>query len=288
MELMAGEEDYMANVKENKCLFTFDYSKVYWNSRLIREHKVVVERMNPGEVVLDVFAGVGPFAIPAAKNRDCIVHGNDLNPYCYTYLIHNAKTNHVASRVHAYNLDGRDFITSVTKKLVEQSLALQASTGKSEIVPYSHVIMNLPATAVQFLDVFRGLFRFVPKEHRPRLQLPSLHCYCFTDVGDGNKQEALIAVADHLGVAELEEGSYSVEEVRSISPKKVMMRVTFKLSRKVAYLDCDQPMTMTQSVQEEVGTETRPVVGGGKEEGSGEYVPSTSGFLETLFMLVSY
>jgi tRNA G37 N-methylase Trm5 len=48
----------------------------------------------------DVFAGVGPFAIPAAR-KGCTVVANDLNPASYHWLQHNVSLNKVADKVSA-------------------------------------------------------------------------------------------------------------------------------------------------------------------------------------------
>jgi tRNA (guanine37-N1)-methyltransferase len=42
-----------------------------------------------------MFAGIGPFAIPAAKLHKCRVYANDLNPRSVHYLTLNAKKNKV-------------------------------------------------------------------------------------------------------------------------------------------------------------------------------------------------
>jgi len=57
-------------------------------------HKFLV--FNPTVILLtgDVFAGVGPFAIAAAK-KGCIVYANDLNPASYKYLQENVVLNKV-------------------------------------------------------------------------------------------------------------------------------------------------------------------------------------------------
>lgn len=64
---------------ESNCEFHLDFRTVYWNSRLHHEHERLVRSFQPGEVIADVMAGVGPFAVPAAK-KGCFVWGNDLNP----------------------------------------------------------------------------------------------------------------------------------------------------------------------------------------------------------------
>ena len=46
----------------------------------------------------DVFAGVGPFTLPAAK-KGCGVLANDLNPSSFEYLQKNINDNHVGAPV---------------------------------------------------------------------------------------------------------------------------------------------------------------------------------------------
>lgn len=129
-EILAGDDDLSVEARENDCIFQFDYAKVYWNSKLEGEHRRLVHLFKPGEVVCDVMAGIGPFAIPAGK-RGVFVWANDYNPESYRSLESNIKRNkvqrpHVPSRsiqgnlltfdtqvnqyVHAFNEDGRLFI----------------------------------------------------------------------------------------------------------------------------------------------------------------------------------
>ena len=96
-ELLLGDPNLNVEVKEEDCFFRFDYSKVYWNSRLNTEHRRLVEMFQAGEAVCDVMAGVGPFAVPAGKKR-VFVWANDLNPDSYASLNDAIKRNKV--RVH--------------------------------------------------------------------------------------------------------------------------------------------------------------------------------------------
>ena len=57
--------------------------QVYWNSRLETEHSRLVNSIGSAEVVADMMAGVGPFALPLAKRRSVTVFANDLNPESY-------------------------------------------------------------------------------------------------------------------------------------------------------------------------------------------------------------
>lgn len=84
-EVLAGVDDLQVQVAESNCVFEFDYSKVYWNSKLDQEHRRLVSLFEPGEVVCDVMAGIGPFAVPAGK-KGVFVWANDMNPESFKCL----------------------------------------------------------------------------------------------------------------------------------------------------------------------------------------------------------
>ena len=247
MEVLAGDNDMITTVKENGCMFTFDFSKVYWNSRLHTEHERLVKELKKKDVVLDVFAGVGPFSIPAAK-KGCLVYANDLNPHSYEALCANAKKNSVTHRLKAYNLDGREFIQKVTHELLPQQ---QPSKELNTFTKHNtHIIMNLPATAVQFLDTFRGLFSCIPSDHRNSVQLPTIYCYCFSKSEDAPDKDALQMVQRSLGISSLRAGTYFTDTIRSVAPNKVMMKVTFQLPPEVAFFEKTHKDDSSQSCDE--------------------------------------
>lgn len=67
-----------------------DVGRCYWNSRLGPERARLVAQWGPGDVVLDLCAGVGPIAIPAARRGAAQVFANDLNPTAAAYCLENA------------------------------------------------------------------------------------------------------------------------------------------------------------------------------------------------------
>jgi tRNA (guanine37-N1)-methyltransferase len=100
-ELLAGDPDMNVEVKAESCVFTFDFSKVYWNTRLNTEHRRMVALFTPGEAVCDVMAGVGPFAVPAGK-KHVFVWANDLNPDSFSSLEEAIRRNKV--RLHTRSI----------------------------------------------------------------------------------------------------------------------------------------------------------------------------------------
>ncbi|UKZ62200.1 uncharacterized protein TrAtP1_003455 [Trichoderma atroviride] len=119
-EVLAGPDDMLVEVSEAGCLFKFDYSKVYWNTKLGTEHQRIVSLFKPGEVAVDLMAGIGPFAAPAGK-KGVFVWANDKNPESYKYLTDIIKRNKVSEFVKPFNYDGHEFIRKSADLVLEAS-----------------------------------------------------------------------------------------------------------------------------------------------------------------------
>ncbi|KAL3618109.1 hypothetical protein CASFOL_038430 [Castilleja foliolosa] len=304
-EILAGELNMVTELKQYGAIFKLDYGLVYWNSRLEHEHLRLISKFESGDTVCDMFAGIGPFAIPAAQ-RGCQVYANDLNPDSVRYLKINAETNKVSNLVRAYNLDARKFISSLIQvpsieSCPESDIAvLNTSANKSEdssvtgpaqeipnendanyetngimklkeesniapakrrceslceedgtannpghIVPekkkrglnkrtresqpfiakpwehIDHVIMNLPASALQFLDAFRGL---IDRKYWKGL-LPLIHCYCF--MRSNETEDIILSEAETALGARIQDPIF--HRVRDVAPNKAMFCLSFRL-----------------------------------------------------------
>ncbi|XP_072969831.1 tRNA (guanine(37)-N(1))-methyltransferase [Typha angustifolia] len=306
-EILAGEDNMVTEVKQYGAKFRLDYSLVYWNSRLEHEHIRLVSLFQKGEVISDMFAGIGPFSIPAAQ-KGCIVYANDLNPDSVQYLRTNTKINNVEDLVYAYNMDARAFmyhLMSVSDLEIKSSTQLADTnmfeenmpqaheesesengclndTGEDnkncsndsvanvavkrqaeffeEVLPsvtngstkdadnnasnkrnrntnkrvkvcrpserkawerIDHVIMNLPASALQFLDVFSGL---IQKKYWKGV-LPWIHCYCF--MRSNETEESILTEAELALNARILDPIF--HRVRDVAPNKAMFCLSFKL-----------------------------------------------------------
>ena len=222
MEVIAGDNDLIATQHESGCRFRFDFSKVYWNSRLHTEHERLVAKFKEGQAVCDVMAGVGPFAIPAAK-KNVVVFANDLNPASYEALVDNIQLNKVQSLVIPSNIDGREFIrtSSAALEAWTKPITIQVKKKRRTIeVPkkFDHYVMNLPATAIEFLDAFKEITHH-----------PTIHVHCFTKFeGDEARDDMTSRIKAALG-REIRSGDIDFHHVRRVAPNKDMYCCSFVL-----------------------------------------------------------
>ncbi|KAL2854882.1 hypothetical protein BJY01DRAFT_231824 [Aspergillus pseudoustus] len=269
-EHLAGEPDMNVSQSEQGCEFRFNFAKVYFNSRLETEHRRLVEQFRPGEMVCDVMAGVGPFAVPAGKKK-IFVWANDLNPHGYEAMQYAVKRNKVFKFVTPYNMDGREFIPWSAKTLLkEQPLTLtfhakpsrsdKGAGQKEKTSPppevykrptvFDHYVMNLPGSAIEFLDAFNEVYAgheklFAPYTDKP---LPMVHVYCFSGHSENEHDDHVdicqriserlgynITTEDRIGGSGNQAIELYIHNVRLVSPNKQMFCASFRLPPEVAF-----------------------------------------------------
>ncbi|KAL8768721.1 MAG: hypothetical protein Q9209_005139 [Squamulea sp. 1 TL-2023] len=265
-EVLAGPDDMNVEVKEQDCIFNFDYSKVYWNTRLSTEHHRLVSKFKPGDAVCDVMAGVGPFALPAAKKK-VWVWATDLNPESYRSLLANAKRNKVTQFVRASCEDGHSFIRTSSLQLLNSNRQITihpkvprtARTAENhkpfhqtpaevlkEPKTFSHYVLNLPASALTFLSNFIGVYKHHEHSFYPHtdVNLPMIHVYCFSTKSDDNKAEEAKICGEVSRQLEYEikglgDQEMEIWDVRDVAPQKRMFCASFRLPAEVAFRKVD-------------------------------------------------
>ena len=134
-DFIAGEHRTSTVHREFGCVFHVDVGKAYFSPRLSHEHMRVASQVKVGEVVADLFAGVGPFAVLIGKQcPEAKVYAVDLNPEAVELLKVNVRVNRIEGHVFPICADAREIAKGKLKGVAD------------------HVIMNLPETAIDFVD----------------------------------------------------------------------------------------------------------------------------------------
>jgi tRNA (guanine37-N1)-methyltransferase len=135
LEHVLGEKKTLTLYKEYGCIFKVDLAKVYFSPRLSTERIRIAKSVKNGEVVVNMFAGVGSFSILIAKHQpNSIVYSIDINPDAYDLMLENIKLNKVSDRVIPFLGDARVIIENSLKGIADR------------------VLMPLPEKAIDYID----------------------------------------------------------------------------------------------------------------------------------------
>ena len=133
LELIAGSGSSETMHKEFGTRLLTDPSKVYFNPRLANERARIASLVKPGEIIIDMFAGVAPFGSVICRNAQPEkVYSIDLNPECEHYMRENVRLNHITNM----------------ECMIGDSTVLVKDLPQAD-----RVLMNLPQIADRFLDV---------------------------------------------------------------------------------------------------------------------------------------
>jgi tRNA (guanine37-N1)-methyltransferase len=177
-EVLAGTPETRTVYTEYGHRFVIDLSAAYFSARLSTERQRIFDQVQEGELVLDMFAGVGPFAITVAKKAKLVVAA-DINAGAVELMVGNLALNRVKNVLPVLSDAGR--------------------LGRLLPWKFDRIIMNFPTGAWKFLPGAASLCRAGG----------TIHCYALQS-GEG---EVLPRIRDLPGVTKVKE-----HYVRSYSP----------------------------------------------------------------------
>lgn len=152
LEIIAGEDNTVTEYKEFGCRFIVDVEKAFFSPRLSTERDRISNLVQDGELVINMFGGVGMFSIIAAKRKKCTVYNIDINPIAANLCEKNIKLNKLAGKVISIQGDAAQIVEERLKNKGDRVLmllpersdeflssAISATKSNGMIHYYSHI-----------------------------------------------------------------------------------------------------------------------------------------------------
>lgn len=160
LELIAGNDKTETEYKEYDCRFIVDVEKAFFSPRLSTERERITSLVKDGEVIINMFGGVGMFSIMAAKKKKCTVFNIDINPVASQLCEKNVERNKLMGNVISINGDAAQIIRSQLENKGDRTLmllpersdefldsALLATKNNGFIHYYSHIHAEIKSDA---------------------------------------------------------------------------------------------------------------------------------------------
>jgi tRNA (guanine37-N1)-methyltransferase len=133
---IAGENRTRTVHRESGCVFAVDVETCYFSPRLSHERLRIAQLVQPGETLVNMFAGVGCFSIVIAKHSQAAkVFSVDVNPVAVQFMHENVRLNRVYGRVVPLLGDAKEIIHNQLQRCADR------------------VLMPLPEKAFEYLPV---------------------------------------------------------------------------------------------------------------------------------------
>ncbi|MDH3361106.1 MAG: class I SAM-dependent methyltransferase family protein [Nitrosopumilus sp.] len=152
LEILAGEDNTETEYKEFGCKFIVDVENAFFSPRLSTERERIANLIQDGEVVTNMFAGIGMFSIMAAKKKKCTVYSLDINPVASKLCEKNIAINKLTGKVISINGDASKIINEQLINKSDRTLmllpeksdeflesAINATKDNGTIHYYSHI-----------------------------------------------------------------------------------------------------------------------------------------------------
>jgi tRNA G37 N-methylase Trm5 len=186
LEVLAGPHVTQTTLVEHGLSVALDVATCYWCTRLSGERQVLLSEIQPGQVVADVFSGVGTLCLLANRDKNCTVLANDWNPSAIEFFHKNIETNGLRKDDFDLNCgDTYDYLTDLglqkeQKKVRHPGQRPQQHQQHQQHRLPDHVVMNFPLEAPKFLGALRWWpSKKVDEHYHQHGSYPRVHVYTF-------------------------------------------------------------------------------------------------------------
>tara|TARA_B100000929_G_scaffold56615_1_gene42335 strand:+ start:353 stop:1180 length:828 start_codon:yes stop_codon:yes gene_type:complete len=165
LEVLAGDNKTETEYKEYGCRFIVDVEKVFFSPRLSSERIRIAELVNHGEIVTNMFAGIGMFSIIAAKKKKCTVYNIDINPDATRLCEKNIVLNKLVGNIISIHGDATEVIRNQLENKSDRTLmllpeksdefldsAILATKSNGVIHYYSHIHADKKSDAAKLSE----------------------------------------------------------------------------------------------------------------------------------------
>ena len=165
LEILAGEDNTETEYKESGCRFLVDVEKAFFSPRLSTERERIANLTHDGEIIINMFGGIGMFSILAAKVSKCTVYNIDINPNASLLCEKNIELNKLKGKIISLNGDSVKIIQDKLQNLADRVLmllpersdefletAILATKNNGIIHYYSHIHADKKQDAAKFSE----------------------------------------------------------------------------------------------------------------------------------------
>jgi tRNA (guanine37-N1)-methyltransferase len=160
---VAGENKTSTVHREFGCLFSVDAAKCYFSPRLSHERIRIARLVDPGETIVNMFAGVGCFSIVIAKHaKHAKVFSIDINPVAVQFMQENIRLNRVYGKVIPLLGDSKELVNSRLQRV-----------GDRVLMPLPEKALEYLPHAVAALKASGGWIHYYGLEHAKKNESPA-------------------------------------------------------------------------------------------------------------------
>lgn len=117
IDYLAGEKNPEVLHKEHGVKYKFDITEIMFSQGNLNERKHLGNLVDDGEIIVDMFAGIGYFSLPmAVLSKPEKIYSIEINPTAYKYLETNIELNDVEDTVIPIHGDCKEKTIELSKR----------------------------------------------------------------------------------------------------------------------------------------------------------------------------